>query len=140
MTNERRLIHILKKLKHEETEYAPPDKMGISPSQVNIIDQVFFAQEITMKDLSNSLNLTPPTISVSVKKLENMGILERKAQKEDGRIVLLLLTEKGIDLFNRIEEFRIARVTKLLNQLEEEQQIIMLSLLEKALKIHYPSS
>jgi len=136
MTNERRLIQILKKLKHEETEQAPPEKLGISSSQVNIIDEVFLSKELTVKELSKSLKLKPPTISVSVKKLEHMNILKRKSHEEDGRVVLLMLTKKGLTLFNQIEKYRTARVMKLLNQLDNEEQSKMLFLFEKALNIN----
>ena len=136
MTNEKRLIQILKRLKHEETEQAPPEKLGISPSQVNIIDEVFLSKELTVKELSKSLNLKPPTVSVSVKKLEHMNILKRKPHKEDGRVVLLMLTNRGLNLLNQIKKYRTARVTNLLNQLNDEEQSTMLFLFEKALNIN----
>ena len=134
MTNERRLIQILKRLKHEETEQAPPDKLGISPSQVNIIDQLFLAKELTVKELSKSLNLKPPTVSVSVKKLEHINVLKRETHEEDGRVVLLRLTKKGFNLYNQIEKYRTARVKTILNKLNLTEQNQMLALLEKALK------
>ena len=132
MTNERRLIQILKRLKHEETEQAPPEKLGISPSQVNIIDQLFLAKELTVKELSKSLNLKPPTISVSIKKLEHINVLQREAHEEDGRVVLLKLTKKGFNLYNQIEKYRTARVKTILNKLNLTEQNQMLALLEKA--------
>jgi len=134
MTNERRLIQILKRLKHEETEQAPPEKLGISPSQVNIIDQLFLTKELTVKELSKSLNLKPPTISVSVKKLEHINVLKRETHEEDGRVVLLRLTKKGFNLYNQIEKYRTARVKTILNKLNLTEQNQMLALLEKALK------
>jgi len=135
MTNERRLIQILKRLKHEETEQAPPEKLGISPSQVNIIDQLFMAKELTVKELSKNLNLKPPTVSVSVKKLEQISILKRKSHEGDGRVVLLMLTKKGFNIYNQIEKYRTTRVVKILNQINKEEQSKMLYLFEKALNI-----
>ena len=94
MTNELRLIHILKTLKHTNADKPPPDEIGLSPSQVNIIDEISSAGELTIKELAKQLHLTPPTISVGVRKLENINLLVRDSHKEDGRIVRLMLSKK----------------------------------------------
>lgn len=133
MTNEKRLIQILKTLKHEPLEQAPPDKIGISVSQVNIIDKLSLAGELSVKELAKNLHLTPPTISVGIRKLENTGLVKRYSHKEDGRLVLLKLTKKGENLYNQIEEYRNNRVMKILNKLDPTEQDQMLTLLEKAL-------
>jgi len=134
MTNEQRLIEILKYLKREGENTSPPDKLGLSPSQVNIIDHVFLAKELTVKELSQNLKLKPPTVSVSVKKLEQISILKRKSHEEDGRVVLLMLTKKGFNTYNQIEKYRTDRVKTILNRLNSTEQNQMLTLLEKALK------
>ena len=133
MTNERRLIQILKILKHTDTEQSPPDKTGLSPSQVNIMDEISFAGELTVRELAERLHLTPPTISVGVKKLEKASLLIRESHKDDGRIVRLMLSDKGRNLHKRIEEYRIGKVEKILNRLNLHEQNQMLLLLEKAI-------
>ena len=133
MNNENRLIKILKHLKHKETENAPPDKIGISPAQVNIIDEVSLAGELTVKELAERLNLTPPTISVGVKKLEKISLLKRKTDKDDGRRVLLMLSKEGNLINNQIIKFRNTRVRTILSKLSPQEQNTMLLLLEKAL-------
>ncbi|MEA1911212.1 MAG: MarR family transcriptional regulator [Spirochaetota bacterium] len=134
MTNERRLIRILKSLKHEGEAASPPDKIGISPAQVNIIDEISIAGKITIKELSENLNLTPPTISAGVKKLEKNKLIKRESHKEDGRSILLTLPKEGKNLHNRIEDYRNTRVRKILNRLNSDDQNKMLSLLEIAIK------
>ncbi len=133
MTNEQRLIKILKSLKHEGEPPSPPDKIGISTAQVNIIDEVFLAGTITVKKLAENLKLTPPTISVGVKRLENIKLIKRESHKEDGRSVLLMLTKDGQSLYRRIDEYRNTRVRSILNRLDPTDQNRMLSLLEKAI-------
>jgi len=134
MTNKQRLVKILKYLKQEGGKTSPPNKLGLSPSQVDIIDNVFLSGKITVKKLSDSLNLKPPTISVSVKKLEHINVLKREPHEEDGRVALLRLTKKGFNLYNQIEKYRAAKVNTILNRLNPTEQNQMLILLEKALK------
>lgn len=133
MTNGLRLIQILKILKHANEDHSPPDETGLSPSQVNIIDEVSLAEELTVKGLAERLNLTPPTISVGVRKLEQKKLIRRESHKEDGRIVILTLTNKGKNLHKIIEKYRNTKVEKILNRLNPYDQNIMLSLLEKAI-------
>lgn len=133
MTNELRLIHILKTLKHTNADKPPPDEIGLSPSQVNIMDEISSAGELTIKELAKQLHLTPPTISVGVRKLENINLLVRDSHKEDGRIVRLMLSEKGRSLHKRIEKYRAKKVKQIIERLKPEEQNQMLSLLEKSL-------
>jgi len=133
MTNEQRLIKILKHLKHKDLEQAPPDKIGISPSQVNIIEEISLGGELTVKELAERLNLTPPTVSVGVKKLEKISLLKRKTDKEDGRRVLLILSKEGELVNNQIIKYRNKRVRTILSKLSPQEQNTMLLLLEKAL-------
>ena len=134
MTNERRLIQILKTLNHASTEQSPPDETGLSPSQVNMIDEISLAGELTVRELAERLHLTPPTISVGVKKLEKTGLLIRESHNEDGRIVRLMLSDEGRSLHKRIEEYRTGKVEKILNRLNLQEQNQMIILLEKALE------
>jgi len=136
MTNERRLVEILKSLKHEEEEQAPPDKIGLSTSQVNIIDEIFLAKTITIKKLAENLKLTPPTISVGVKKLEKIKLIKRESHKDDGRSIIITLTKKGKNLHKQIEEYRNTRVRKILKRLAPDDQDTMLLLMEKSISLN----
>ena len=133
MNNEHRLIQILKILKHSGTKQSPSDETEISPSQVNIIDEISFAGELTVKELAERLHLTPPTISVGVKKLEKINLLIRKSHKKDGRIVRLMLSGEGKILHKQIKEYRTEKVEKILSRLNPQEQNQMITLLEKAL-------
>ncbi len=134
MTNEQRLIEILISLKQEGEQTAPPNKLGITPSQVNIIDKLASSGKMTVKDLSFKLGLTAPTISVGIKKLEKKELIERESDTNNGRVVLLTLSLKGKKLSSQIKRYRENRVKILLGRLEKKEQNTMLTLMEKSLK------
>ncbi len=134
MTNEQRLIEILISLKQEGEETAPPNKLGITPSQVNIIDELAASGKLTVKDLSLKLGLTAPSISVGIKKLEKRELIKRESDEKDGRVVLLTLSIKGKKLYSQIKRYRENRVKILLGRLDKKEQNTMLTLLEKSLK------
>ncbi len=61
----------------------------------------------TQKELVELTHLSKPTVSIALKKLEEMGFVEKKADSNDGRILCLYLTEKGRkldrDSFNTLQ-------------------------------------
>ncbi|MCX4099068.1 MarR family winged helix-turn-helix transcriptional regulator [Nocardia sp. alder85J] len=57
-------------------------------------------------DLADHFGVGKATISRQVKVLEQLGLIERRADPEDGRAHLLVLTEEG---HRRVEATRIAR-------------------------------
>ena len=55
---------------------------------------------ITQLDLVKKTHLSPPTVSITVKKLEDLGYISRVSDAEDGRAVRVYLTDKGRQLDN----------------------------------------
>jgi len=55
---------------------------------------------VKVSDISNLLDVAPPTITQVVTSLEDKGYVERKLNKEDRRAVLVELTEKGEEAVN----------------------------------------
>ena len=55
---------------------------------------------ITQLDLVKKTHLSPPTVSITVKKLENMGYISKVSDAEDQRAVRVYLTDKGRQLDN----------------------------------------
>lgn len=55
---------------------------------------------ITQLDLVKKTHLSPPTVSITVKKLEKLGYISRVSDSVDGRAVRVYLTDKGRELDN----------------------------------------
>jgi len=82
---------------------------------------------------AKGLALTPPTISVSVHRLQKQGFLTLKQNPNDGRAVMLYLTPSGKKHCKSIESYRRQKARMLLNALHHGQQEDLLALLEKAI-------
>lgn len=50
------------------------------------------------------MNIKPPTVAVSIKRLEKSGIIERRIDDTDRRISRVYLTKKGFELSERVKE------------------------------------
>ena len=86
---------------------------------------------ITQCELVKDSRMTPPTISVALKSLEQEGLVERRGDEDDMRATRVYLTEKGreTDRKNR-ERIKCVDGIMMSGLSEEEQQTLMELLLK----------
>lgn len=71
--------------------------LGFTSSQCYCLIELLEHDEMTMQDLSNSMRLNTSTMTRIVDKLVRDQYLQRNRSKEDRRIVVVRLTEKGLE-------------------------------------------
>jgi DNA-binding MarR family transcriptional regulator len=74
------------------------DSLGLSLQQMGILNIVSSFPEITLKEITEKLNLPKSTVSVNVDSLVNLELIDRKITQEDRREVHLTSTLKGKEL------------------------------------------
>ena len=82
--------------------------------------------ESNFSAIAEALNLTKPGVTAIVRKLCNMGLVEKKQSKEDKRVYFVSLTQKGKDILNG-DRAVYKRVTEAINSFcktKEEQKFI----------------
>lgn len=52
-------------------------------------------EQVSQKDIAESFEISAAAVAVSVKKLEDEGLIERKTQSNDNRSNVILLTDRG---------------------------------------------
>lgn len=77
---------------------------GIVPSHGSIFILLYENEQVTMKDISNFVHKTKPTVTILVDKLVKMGYIEKEKSKIDSRVTFVKLTQKGKDLKPVFEE------------------------------------
>ncbi len=70
---------------------------GLVPSHGDILVCLYEQNKMTMKDISDKIHRTRPTVTVLADKLEKLGYVKREASKEDNRYTYIVLTKKGLD-------------------------------------------
>jgi DNA-binding MarR family transcriptional regulator len=104
---------------------------GIVPSHGGILSLLFSGEKYTMKDLSDKIHRTKPTVTVLVDKLVDLGYVTKEKSYEDSRITFISLTEKGVALkpvFAAVSEKLNSVVYK---DVSEEEAEFLESVLEK---------
>lgn len=92
---------------------------------------------LTISDLSEKLNVAKPTTTNLVSRMESNGLVERISNKEDRRLVIILLTVKGEEIINKVlpsdEEFKLS-ILDFLTEEERDRLGKLMNLIEKELK------
>jgi DNA-binding MarR family transcriptional regulator len=109
-----------------------PEEAQISPSLLSLVEYAAAAPGCGIQEMAKGLNLATPTVSISVRQLEDAGFVERQPDPQDGRAVRLFLTPKGQKLYQRMHEFRCQKFERLLTGLTPHERATLLTLLEKA--------
>lgn len=88
------LLHQITHLRHHKatTQF---NKLGLHRGQPPILFMLWEKDGLTQKDLAEGLNLTPPTITDTLHRIEKLGLIERRTDLEDLRVTRVYLTEKG---------------------------------------------
>ena len=69
--------------------------LGIHPRQMPILAVLWKEDGCSQKELASQLGVKPPTVTVSIQRLEKIGIIVRKQDEKDQRISRIYLTEEG---------------------------------------------
>jgi DNA-binding MarR family transcriptional regulator len=130
--NEARFLEVLKRLRSFPLFHLP-DNVKLSRPAVTLISWIDSSPGCGVVDIADRLGLSPPTISVGIRRLVKGGWLERRKDPNDGRSKLIYLTPKGNDLMRRLRMHQTKIFDVFLSALDLNEQDLLLGLLEKAL-------
>lgn len=68
---------------------------GIHPKQIPMLILLSKQDGMSQREISDQLHISAPTVAVSMKRMEKAGIVERKNDEHDQRMVRIYLTAKG---------------------------------------------
>lgn len=124
------LFDRLRRLALDENPLAPH---GVTLPQLSLLDALADAPGCGVGALAEALGVTPPTISVAVRRLEAMGLLQRDPDPEDRRALRLRLTAQGASIQAQAAQFRRAKMRQVLAGLSPGEAEQLVTLLDRAL-------
>jgi DNA-binding MarR family transcriptional regulator len=105
------------------------ENFGLTMMQTRILMELHQYETHTIGSLADSVCVAGANVSNLCKRLENQGLLERVRNKEDERVVRVLLTEVGKETVLEIDNLFNDKITKhLMNENEETFEGIILGL------------
>ena len=71
------------------------EEFDLNRSQASILFTLHQHSSMSQKELAERLNMTPPSITSAIRKMEQEGYIRRRQDETDQRVMRLALTEKG---------------------------------------------
>lgn len=101
-----------------------PVSDGISHSEFALMNIIFdnsTGDGITVSQIAEIMNITPPAVSRTLKSLDGKGLIERRANVLNRRSTIVLLTEKGVGVLNFAQENMLKMMTYVSNKMGSER-------------------
>ncbi len=106
---------------------------SLSVDQLNQLSQQYLGDQngISFHKLSKQLNLTSPTLTGIVDRLEKNGMVKRCPNPKDRRSILISLTEKGREVVPKIRKALTEANQAFLSSLSHEEELILREFLDR---------
>jgi DNA-binding MarR family transcriptional regulator len=118
-------------LKYEERFLKNNYTFPITVSEAHMIESISRFGEPSVGQLAAWLDITPPSVTVAIKKLERKGLLARVQSSGDGRKAHVRLTEIGQRIDRIHSLFHRQMVRSISSQFDSQEQEILLVAVQK---------
>src|SRR5215510_5794537 len=103
---------------------------GLSPSQLSALTSVENHGPMTLGALADHERVAPPTVTRVVGKLEELGLLVRRADPSDRRVARVSITDAGAALLGEVRQRKDVWLAARLAQLDETRRAQLADALE----------
>lgn len=103
----------------------------LSMNEIHVLEAIQKCQTKTMSDIAQLLLITPGTLTVSTKKLENKGYICKVRDEKDKRIIRIGLTEKALPILDIHENFHKEMIEAFTGNLGKDELEILSRALEQ---------
>jgi len=104
---------------------------GVTSAQALVLLSLAESDQVTSKYLGEQTELDSATLTGLLDRLGNSGLIERRANPDDRRAILVCLTEQGVQTAGQIRAIIEQENRAFLSGLTPEEGLILRSLLKK---------
>lgn len=77
---------------------------GLHPGQLPMLWLLGTKDGLSQREIAERLKIKPPTVTMTIRRLEKMELLYRKQDEKDQRVSRIYMTDKGRECFGKIRE------------------------------------
>lgn len=110
-------------------------ELDLTLPQVQVLRILYREGKVPTGKLALCLRISAPATTQLTDRLIRKGLIERRPSEDDRRTVLVALSGKGRSLVDRFRERRNAIFGAALSQLSEEEQLQVVSSLQKVIAV-----
>lgn len=107
-------------------------ELGIHPGQLPVMGAIYHNEGLSLRELAEQIHIKPPTVTVTIQRLEKCGMVYKKPDEKDQRINRIYLTEKGKATEEQIGKIVQNTEETLIKGFSESEKIQFIELLTKA--------
>lgn len=111
----------------EMTPPPPPREHG----RVRLMNMLKENGELSQKEIAEKLDIRPQSLSELLVKMENDGFISRRQDKDDKRVIVVALTEKGEEQLVVLRQANREHAEKLFSLLNDEEKDALIAILKK---------
>lgn len=108
-------------------------KFNVTRSEMSFLIRLYAKDNIPQETLSKSQKINDATVTRALVRLENKGYIERIPNKNDKRKKMVLLTEKGREITDKVLEHNEIFKKEIFSSFSPEEKETLLKLLDKLL-------
>lgn len=82
-------------LKNINRQLSKEEARQFSSNDYHYLTTIYYLNKPNFSQIAESLGLTKPAVSLIIKKLARMGLIEKEQSCQDKRVFYIVLTEKG---------------------------------------------
>lgn len=104
---------------------------GMHPAQMFCLSEIAHHDGITQRDLAEHLNVSRPTLTVMLQKMEKAGLVERRSDEHDQRYTRLTLTEQGEAVHDEMHDIIVSIIQDMKRDMSDEDLAQFAGLLKR---------
>ncbi len=103
----------------------------LEQGQMDALDLLARRDSRPMKELAARLHVDPSTATRAMQRLEADGLVERFTSPEDGRVVLVRITDVGLERHAHVAARRSVAMEQILSRFDADERALLADLLDK---------
>jgi MarR family 2-MHQ and catechol resistance regulon transcriptional repressor len=107
---------------------------NLNITEFSVLESLYLKGKQTIQQIAKSILITSGSMTYVIDKLEQKGLLKRKACPDDRRAIHVILTDDGIDLMNKVMPKHQELIDDMFGSLNHDEAETIVKLLKKVSK------
>ncbi len=131
--NDKELLNLFTDMVRAHTAYMDRQlsSLGLSNGQGGVISVLGRYGSLTQNELAKFRQVTPATISIMLDRMERDGLVVRFTAKDNSRANNIRLTERGAEIFAKLDSFMSGEPDIVFSGLTEEEKVLAAEIFRK---------
>lgn len=110
------------------------EEYGLTPAQYGVLNCLWSEGQLSPKQIGGFMYLEAPTISGILDKMQKAGFIERSVDPENRRNVLVVATQKSMELQDKVEAVTVEMNNTALQNLSASDKAVLIKSLDTIVK------